>query len=148
MNVSDLLSRFEKLIICILSIMMSITIAFATMDLGRLLLVDLYKHPRYLLSIQQLLEVFGMFMLVLIGIELLETIRVYHKDRVIRVEVVVIVAIIAIARKAIILDYKKLTTFTLLELGAIILALSAAYYLLKRTEIEDPRKSEGDETQS
>ena len=136
MSLSDIISRFEKLIICLLSIMMAIVIAFATLDLGWLLAVDIYKEPRFLLSVQQLMEIFGMFMLVLIGIELLETIKVYTKDRVVRVEVVVIVAIIAIARKAIILDYKQLTTFNLLELGAIILALAAAYYLLKRSETE------------
>jgi uncharacterized membrane protein (DUF373 family) len=103
---------------------------------------DIYKEPRFLLSVQQLMEIFGMFMLVLIGIELLETIRVYHKDRVVRVEVVVIVAIIAIARKAIILDYEKLSSFTLLELGAIILALAAAYFLLKRSEREGVKEQE------
>jgi uncharacterized membrane protein (DUF373 family) len=142
MSLFDIISRFEKLIICLLSIMMAIVIAFATLDLGWLLAEDIYKEPRFLLSVQQLMEIFGMFMLVLIGIELLETIRVYHQDRVIRVEVVVIVAIIAIARKAIILDYKKLTSFTLLELGAIILALAAAYYLLKRSETEGLKEQE------
>jgi uncharacterized membrane protein (DUF373 family) len=76
MSLIDIISRFEKLVICVLSVMMAIVIVFATLDLGWLLTRDIYKEPRFLLSVQQLVEVFRMFMLVLIDIELLETIRV------------------------------------------------------------------------
>jgi uncharacterized membrane protein (DUF373 family) len=48
------------------------------------------------------------------------------------VEVVVTVAIIAISRKVIILDYKTLSSFTFLEVGGVILALAVAYYLIKK----------------
>ncbi len=47
-------------------------------------------------------EIFGFFMLILIGIELLETIRAYLVENVVHVEVVIEVALIAIARKVII----------------------------------------------
>jgi uncharacterized membrane protein (DUF373 family) len=39
---------------------------------------------------------------------------------------------IAIARKVIILDVKELSSLTLIGIGAIVLALSTGYYLLKR----------------
>jgi uncharacterized membrane protein (DUF373 family) len=51
---------------------------------------------------------------------------------VIHVEVVLIVTMIAIARKIIILDIKKVPSSTLMGIGAITLALSIGYYLVKR----------------
>jgi uncharacterized membrane protein (DUF373 family) len=67
---------------------------------------------------------------VLIGVELLETIKAYVKENVVHVEVVFTVAMIAIARKVIILDVKELSGLTLMGIGVIIIALSAGYYLL------------------
>jgi uncharacterized membrane protein (DUF373 family) len=71
--------------------------------------------------------------LVLIGIELLETMVKTHQSRSIdRVKIVMAVAIIAIARKVIILDMKELPGVAVLGIAAIILALSIGYYLIKR----------------
>jgi uncharacterized membrane protein (DUF373 family) len=57
-----------------LMVMMAIVLGFATIDLAWLIVKDVIQPPLFLLSIDQLLEIFGLFMLVLIGIELLETI--------------------------------------------------------------------------
>ena len=46
----------------------------------------------------------GGFLLVLIGIELLDTIKAYFRENTIHVEIVILLAIIAIARKVILLD--------------------------------------------
>jgi LPXTG-motif cell wall-anchored protein len=42
------------------------------------------------------------------------------------------VAMIAIARKVIILDIKELPSLTLMGIGVIVVSLSAGYYLLTR----------------
>ncbi len=84
----------------------------------------------FLLEIGELLEIFGMFLLVLIGVELLETVKMYFTQKTVHVEVVLTVALIAIARKVIILDIKKVPSLTLIGIAAIIVALSAGYYLL------------------
>lgn len=86
-----------------------------------------------MLDISELLDIFGFFMLVLIGVELLESVKTYLSKNVVPVEVVFTVALIAIARKIIILDVKELSSFTLLGLASIIVALSVGYYLLKRS---------------
>ena len=70
--------------------------------------------------------------LVLIGIELLDTIKVYFKKNVIHVEVVILVALIAIARKVIVLDFQDYSGLEILGISAIIICLSAAYFLIKR----------------
>jgi uncharacterized membrane protein (DUF373 family) len=71
-------------------------------------------------------------MLVLIGIELLETIKAYLTENVIHVEIVLEVALIAIARKVIILDIEKYSGLTIVGTAGLILAVAAAYYAVKR----------------
>lgn len=128
----NLINKFENIVVTSLMVMMGIVVFLATVELGWILIKDIIKPPILLLEIEDLLELFGLFLLVLIGVELFETIQTYYMERVIRVEVVVTVAIIAIARKVIILDYKTLSSFTLLDVGVVILALALAYYLIKK----------------
>ena len=77
------------------------------------------------------MEIFGFFLLTLIGVELLETIKAYLNTHVIHVEVVLEVALIAIARKVIILDLKEYSELTLIGIAALIISLAVAYSLLK-----------------
>jgi uncharacterized membrane protein (DUF373 family) len=73
-------------------------------------------------------------MLVLIGIELLETImKTYFTQGQPHYEVVLSVALIAIARKVIILDLKQVDSLSLLGIAAIVLCLAAGYYLMRRS---------------
>jgi len=75
-------------------------------------------------------------MLVLIGIELLDTIaKTYMAESVDHAQIVMAVAIIAIARKVIILDVKDLSGLALVGIAAIILALSIGYFLIKKKEV-------------
>jgi len=86
-----------------------------------------------LLDINELLEIFSLFMLVIIGIELLETIvKTYLSEPVNNVEVVIAVAMIAIFRKVIILDVKDLSGLSLIGIAAIILALAVGYYIIEK----------------
>ncbi len=125
------LKLFEKLVVFSLVGMMAMVVALATIELGWVIVKDIVTPPLFLLEINELLEIFGLFLLVLIGIELLDTIKTYLAERTLHVEVVLIVAIIAIARKVIVLDTKELSALMLLGIGATILALTIGYYLVK-----------------
>jgi uncharacterized membrane protein (DUF373 family) len=94
--------------------------------------------PIVLLEIDELLDLFGFFLLVLIGLELLETIRAYLVEHVVHAEVVVEVALIAITRKVIILNVKDLPSLTLVGVASIILALTVAYFVLRHGHINKP----------
>lgn len=128
----EFLKRFEKVILAALIIMMSTVVFLSTLELGWIIVQDILTPPVVLLEIDELLDVFGFFLLVLIGIELLETIKTYLVEHVIHAEIVLEVAMIAIARKVIILDVKELPSSTLLGIAAIIITLAVAYYLVKR----------------
>jgi uncharacterized membrane protein (DUF373 family) len=134
----NILKRFEKLMIQALMVMMAIVLAFATIDLGWLIVKDLLESPVLLLSVEQLLDIFGLFMLVVIGIELLETImKTYVTQGQPHYEVVLSVAIIAIARKVIILDLKEVDSLSLIGIASIVVALTAGYFLMKRSQLPD-----------
>ncbi len=91
--------------------------------------------PPVLFSIEQLLDIFGLFMLVLIGVELLETVmKTYMTPGKSHYEVVLAVAIIAISRKVIILDLKEIDPIGLLGMASIIVALTLGYFLMKRAK--------------
>lgn len=132
-----ILKKYERVIIQILMVMMALVLGLATLDLGWLIIKDIITAP-LLLSVDQLLEIFGLFMLVLIGIELLETIiKTLTTQGQSHYEVVLSVAIIAIARKVIILDLKEVDSLTLIGIASIIIALTLGYFLIKRSQSQD-----------
>jgi uncharacterized membrane protein (DUF373 family) len=133
MDLFNLIRKFEKLIIKTLTVMMLLVVFLSTVELGWVLVREIVTIPYIFLEISQLLEIFGLFLLVLIGIELLETIKTYLSENIIRVEVVFLVAIIAISRKVIIMEFGAQDSIRLLGIAAIILALSVGYYLFKRS---------------
>jgi len=124
--------KIERGVIFALTIMMALVIVVSTIELGWIIFKDIFLPPILLID-AEFYEIFGFFLMILIAIELLETIRAYVRDRIVHVEVVLTVALIAIARKVIILDFDKLTGLTLIGIGVIILSTAGAYYLLRRS---------------
>jgi uncharacterized membrane protein (DUF373 family) len=137
----EYLKKFERIIISALIVMMITVVFLSTVELGWIIIKDIITPPVVLLEITELLEIFGLFLLVLIGIELLEMIKVYLKENVVHVEVVFLVAMIALGRKVVILEIKDVPSLTLVGMAAIILALSLGYYLIKRIRNETSRGS-------
>ena len=60
------------------------------------------KLPVLLLDIKEMLEVFGFFLMVLTGLELLESIKACPREDRIHAEVVFLVALVAVSRRVII----------------------------------------------
>lgn len=118
-----------------LMVMMAIVLGLATVDLGWLIIKDMIESPYLVVGLDQLLDIFGLFMLVVIGIELLDTIKkTYLTPGRAHYEVVLSVAIIAIARKVIILDLKEVSAMSMIGIAAIITALTAGYFLMKKSQ--------------
>jgi uncharacterized membrane protein (DUF373 family) len=88
--------------------------------------------------VQGLLDIFGFFLLVLIGVELLDTVKTYFKKDVIHVRVVLEVALIAMARKVIIEEPNNVPALTLFGIAALILALGVAFYFERQAQREQP----------
>ena len=127
----ELLKKFERGITIALIGMMALLIFAATIELGWIILKNIFTPPVFLPLIKELLEIFGFFMLVLIGIELLATMKAYLDDNTIHVEIVLEVALIAIARKVIILDIEKYDGLTIIGTAVLIIAVAAAWFVVK-----------------
>lgn len=131
LNTLKLTEKFERVINMALLAMLALVVLLATVDLGWLIVKDLLTPPVALLDVDELLELFGAFLLVMIGLELLDTVKIYITQKTMHVEVVLLVAIIAIARKAVILEPKRMDALTMLGIAAIIVSLTVGYYFVK-----------------
>lgn len=133
-EVEKLLKKFERYIVIGLLAMMALVVFLSTVELAVIIVERMLtgKPKLFLLDISDMLEIFGFFMMILIGLELIETIKVYLVDESIHIEIICLVAIVAVARKVIILDLYKLPPVTLLGIAAIILALTVGYFFLKK----------------
>ena len=132
MPVFRLLERFEEIISRALLLMMAAVVLLTTIELGWILAKDVLTPPVLLLEIGEILELFGMFLLVLIGIELMHSVKIFIKRREIHLEAMLVVALVAVARKVIVLEPKELAPEAVLGLAALALALTIGYYLVRR----------------
>jgi uncharacterized membrane protein (DUF373 family) len=126
-----LIDKLERVLTVVLAVIMTAIVLTSMADFVVWLVKDLVTPPVGFLGVDKLLDVFGAFLLVLIGMELLETLKTYMRDHELHAEVIVLVAVIALARKIIVLDLKGLTPATLLGIAAVMLALGIVYYLIR-----------------
>jgi uncharacterized membrane protein (DUF373 family) len=129
-----LIGGVQKLTVMALSGMLVVVMLLSTIHLGVLIAQEIWAPPRFLIRVQGLLEIFGYFLLVLIGVELLETLKAYLRKDVIHVRVVLEVALIAMARKVIIEEPNTVPSLTLLGIAALILALALAFYFERQAK--------------
>jgi uncharacterized membrane protein (DUF373 family) len=135
----ELVNKFEKGVYAVLMALLMLVLVGSLIDLVWLLYDSLFITTPALIESRELIAVLGAFLLVLIGVELLDTIKAYFHENAIHVEIVMLLAIIAVARKVILLDPTGTTGFEfgveLMGIGVIVVGLSAGYYLIKKAGI-------------
>jgi len=127
--------RFERIISVILLITISIIIVYAT-GLMMITLVGDFHAGLHFAEQGALKDTFGLILSLLILIEFNHSLvlAVRRRSGIIEVRVVILIAIIVIARKLILLDYANTTLEMLLGLGGLALSLGALYWLLSDIE--------------
>lgn len=125
------LELFESLISKLLSIAMVTVVIVVTIDLGLYLTKVLFTSDPNIFLGKTLLDIFGLFLSVLIALEILENITAYLRKHVVQVELVIVTSLTAVARKIIILDLDKITGVSLIGLAIAILSLSISYFIVK-----------------
>ncbi len=80
-----------------------------------------------------LFELFGLFLNVLIALEILENITAYLRKHVIQVELVIVTSLIAVSRKIIILDLEKKSSSDLIAMAVAVFSLSIGYAIVHQT---------------
>lgn len=131
-----IIRELERIVIVALLAMMMLTIVISTVELAVVIYQQIIAPPYLWLDINNMLEIFGFFLMIVIGLELFETIRVYIEEHRIHVEVVMLVAIVAVTRKVIIIDYKEIDPTMNFSIAALIVALCVGFYLVKHVMIK------------
>jgi uncharacterized membrane protein (DUF373 family) len=129
---------FESaLTIGILTVLFVVLVA-AFIDIAYEIYQKILAPPIFIVDASGLMSLFSLVLVLLIGLELIETVKTYLDDDGIHVDLVVLVAIIAIARKVIVWDIEKYSYVDLLSLAAMTTALGVTYFLIKRAEFSIP----------
>jgi uncharacterized membrane protein (DUF373 family) len=116
---------FEQIIAFALIVLLILVVTLATVELGWLLVSDLRLASQTLLDAEHMSELFGAFLLVLVGMELLTTLKAYVHHGAVQMEVVLEVALIALAQKVIVLN-PRTNELGQFGLATLILALAGA----------------------
>jgi len=116
----------------LLSVLMVFVIIMGVIDVAWTIYEKIHTPPAYILTISDMLATFGAFMAVLIAIEILINITIYLRDDVIHVKIVMATALMAVARKVIVLDFEEITPPYVYGLAAMALAMSVGYWLIHK----------------
>ena len=124
------LSKIIKISVKVLACLMTVVIILGVLDVALTLFQKISARPYFILDINDILATFGSFMAVLIAIEIFVNVVLYLRDDVLHVKVVMATALMAIARKVIIIDFDKIGPEYLFGIGGLVLAMSIGYWLV------------------
>ena len=127
----EIFARVEKVIAVVLLVLMGFVVIAGALEVAYVVFTELLEPPGFFLGVEDLFDIFGLFLMVLIGLELMTSIEMYLRDSMIHAEVMFLVALTAVARKVVILDAKLIDPLTVFAIAALVIALSAGYYLIK-----------------
>ncbi|MBE9223429.1 phosphate-starvation-inducible PsiE family protein [Cyanobacterium stanieri LEGE 03274] len=123
----------ENIVSKVLSLGIIIVVFICILDLIFILANYLFITGELGYFASTVFEVFGLFLNILIALELLENITVYLRKHILQLELVLTTALIAVARKIIIFDPKQYDKIDLMALGIAIICLSASYWLVRKS---------------
>jgi uncharacterized membrane protein (DUF373 family) len=130
----------EATVIMAMQVLVMVIVIAASFLLFVLLGKNLFTQAAQIESISTLLpamqQSFAGVLIVVLGLELLETLKAYFAEHHVRLEVILAVAIIAVARHLLQIDFAHTPGTVLLGIAAVILALTSGYFLIKKTHVE------------
>jgi uncharacterized membrane protein (DUF373 family) len=128
--------QLEKYAAYALLTLMAVIVFSATLEVAYEIATNIFKPPGFFIGVRDLFELFGLLLMVLIGLELMTSIRMYLTNHSIHAELMLLVAITAITRKIVILDSTEIEPMVLFGIGFLVLTLTAGYYLIRRSRGE------------
>jgi len=141
--IDRLFHLFERSLAAVLLLLISVVAIMAVAELCFVLYKDMFSPQGFLLSLDELFEVFGMFLIVLIAIEFMSSIYMYMKDKSVHVEIMLLIAVTALTRKVVVLQTSEVDPLYLLGLAALMGTLIAGYYLIRRLDDKDATPGDG-----
>lgn len=130
MAMMNQINKFQKLMVWSVIWMMVVVIFSTTLEVGWIIVQGLFTPPYLLFNIDKVLDIFGLFFIVIIGIELIETVKMIMDESMMNVGVIILVGLTALVRKILIIDIKTTAPLFLMGMGVLVISLAAAYYLI------------------
>jgi uncharacterized membrane protein (DUF373 family) len=124
-------AAFERLAVSALVLLLMATILFGTVVVAWSLVQDLLQTHELVAEPRVLFDIFGLFVAVLVGVELLKILRHLLRSHEVNTALVVQTALMALCNKVITLNLSDASWTTLLAVAALILSLAAAVYALR-----------------
>ena len=124
------LHKIIRIAIRALAILMVLLILWGVVDVAYVFYKNLIAPPFMLLEIKDIFKIFAAFLVVLIAVEIFQNIALYLRTDVVPVQLVIATALMAIARKVIVIDFDYLSELDIFAIGFVVLALGVTYYLV------------------
>lgn len=118
----------------VLAVLMVLVIIWGVLDVIYVLYTKFISPPVLLFEVSDIFVIFGAFMVVLIAVEIFINIRLYLGTNILPIRLVVATALMAIARKVIILDIATVTAMEMLAIAAVVLALGVTHWLVGKPD--------------
>jgi uncharacterized membrane protein (DUF373 family) len=138
---------FELVTVVALQLLVIVMISVSTVVLFTLAIEGLRTQVGKIDSVSGLLFVvqrsIAGILVVVLGLEILETLKAYFRDHYVRLEVILVVAIIAVGRHLVQIDFEHASPWVLLGLAAVIVSLTFGYFLVKKALFVFPMKPLG-----
>ncbi|PLY02843.1 MAG: hypothetical protein C0622_05160 [Desulfuromonas sp.] len=132
---------FEALVVASLTLMVAVTVVLtlvnAAYELFHIISGGLFNFDHELF-----VTVFGSFMTVLIALEFNHTVlpEISSGTPIVKVRAVILVALLALARKLVLVDYHQDHYTSLIGLAVLVMAATAAYWVVRRVDDEDEKE--------
>jgi uncharacterized membrane protein (DUF373 family) len=130
-HMEKIAAAFERLAVGALVLLLMATILFGTVVVAWSLVQDLLQTHELVAEPRVLFDIFGLFVAVLVGVELLKILRHLLLSHEVNTALVVQTALMALCNKVITLNLSDASWTTLLAVAALILSLAAAVYALR-----------------
>ena len=134
----------------VLRVLRSIMALGITAALAMLVLIVLRELGRSWSQIDSIAELqqavqalFAGVLLVVLGLELMDTLRNYFIEHRLRVEFLISVALIAVARHVIQLDYEHVSPWLVIGIAVLMFSLAASYVGVRRVDFRVRSRSDG-----
>ena len=140
------LNKTIRVSVKVLAVLMVLVIFWGVGDVVYVLYLNLMEPPFMLLSIADIFKTFAAFLAVLIAIEIYQNIILYLRTDVIPLKLVIATALMAIARKVIIIDFKDISAMYIFATSTVVLSLGITYYLISLHHKENLLDSDKEES--
>jgi uncharacterized membrane protein (DUF373 family) len=131
--------KFEEVVVAALALLLVLIVAIILAVVAYLFVVKIEGAITSIDTIADVqvasLRAFPGILLVLLGLELLDTVKVYFREHAVRVEVVLLVGMIAMGRHVLDIDLHHIEPLTLFGFSGLILVLALSYFLVKRADL-------------